>query len=367
MLTREGLEGLYRQLRERSVLSVYIDGGQSDPANRKAWRVRLNKALADERRRVESEAHDDVDAFDAARDAIAAELGKYDAFLPAEGWAGYATSDALHHGEEVPVPMPDLVRWERGLRAAPYVRALKQERLVVAALADQRRARLFTYRAGELSERDDLLADLDFGDLSESASSKRADAPTGYSGSRGETGTDAAQRLIEQSAARLQARLVGAVEELAGKDGLVVLGGTPEVVSALVRDSESGTLAGRVIQRPSMHLGMSEAEVKTAVEDAASELSRGLQDALLSQVIDAARAGGKGALGIQAVTEALREGRVDTLLVTRGLREREGDLVDRFVGTAFEQGAEVEELSGAAAERLDAEGEGAGARLRYTT
>ena len=95
MLTRESLGGLYRTLRDQSVLSVYIDGGQSDPASRKAWRVRLDKALAEERRRVESEAGDEVEAFDAARQAIDAELGKYDAFLPSAGWAGYATPEAL--------------------------------------------------------------------------------------------------------------------------------------------------------------------------------------------------------------------------------------------------------------------------------
>ena len=69
----------------------------------------------------------------------------------------------------------------------------------------------------------------------------------------------------------------------------------------------------------------------------------------------------------QATKEALREGRVDALLLSRGFRERDGDLVDRFVGTAFDQGALVEELSADGAGRLDEEGEGVGARLRYVT
>jgi hypothetical protein len=364
MLTREGLGGLYRTLRDQSVLSVYVDGGQSDPANRQAWRVRLEKGLSDERRRVEKSAGDEVEAFDAARDVIEAELRRHDQFLPVEGWVGYATPGTLHHGEGVSVPMPDLVRWERGLRAAPYVRALKQDRTVVAALADQRRARLFTYRAGEITEREDLIADLDFGDLTDATSSKRADVQAGYSGYRGETGTDAARRLIDRSAAQLQARLMAVVSDLAGHDGFVVLGGIPEIVSALARQAES--LGDRVSERPAMHFDMSVAEVKAAVEEAASELTHRMQERLLTQVVDAALSGGKGSLGIQATKEALRDGRVDTLLLTRGAREREPDVIDHFVGTAFEQGAEVEELSGDAAARLDQEGEGVGARLRYT-
>jgi len=364
MLSREQLEGLYKQLRDAQVLSVYIDGDEANPADRRAWRTTLDRGLAEERRRLEREAPDAVGAFESARELIEAELAQHREFMPGPAWVAFASPDGLHYADGVPVPMPDLVRWERGIRAAPYVRALKQNRVVVAALADQRKARLFSYQNGGISEREDLLADLDFGDLTDATSSKRADTQAGYSGYRGVTGTDAAQRLIDQSAARLQARLIDVVSDVAGPDGFVIFGGTPEVVHALARQADR--LAGRYVERPAMHVGMSEAEVKAVMEEAASELSRTVQDALLGQVVDAARSGGKGCLGIQATKEALREGRVDALLVSRGLREREGDLVDHFVGSAFEQGAAVEELSAAGATRLDEEGEGVGARLRYT-
>jgi hypothetical protein len=362
MLSREQLETLYREVRDTAVLSVYVDGGQSDPANRRAWRTAFDGGMADERRRVEAETPEQLEAFDTARDLIEEAVAGHRQFMPTHGWVAFATADGLCYADGVPVPMPDLVRWERGLRAAPYVRALKQERVVVGALADQRRARVFTYREGTISEQEDLVADTDFGDLSESAASRRG---TGQSGSRGETGSDAGQRAIEVSAARLRSLLLDRVGDLAGRDGFVVFGGTPEVVSAVAKQAEG--FRGRLLERPEMHLDMSEAEVKSVLEDAASELTRGLQEQLLSQVIDAARSGGKGSLGIQATKEALREGRVDALLVSRGLREREGDLVDHFVGTAFEQGALVEELSEVGAARLDEEGEGVGARLRYTT
>jgi hypothetical protein len=361
MLSREQLEALYREVRDEAVLSVYIDGGQSDPANRRAWRTAFDGAMAEERRRIETEAPEELEAFDAARGLIEDAVAGHKEFMPAHGWVAFATGEALRYADGVPVPMPNLVRWERGLRAAPYVRALKQERVVVGVLADRRRARVFTYREGAVSEHDELVADADFGDLSESAASTRG---TGQSGSRGETGSDAGQRAVEVSASRMHSLLLDRVGELAGHDGFVILGGTPEVVSAVAK--QAGGFRGRLLERPDMHLDMSEAEVKTVLEDAASELTRGLQDELLSKVVDAARSGGKGSLGIQATKEALREGRVDALLVSRGFRERDGDLVDRFVGTAFEQGAMVEELSEAGAARLDEEGEGVAARLRYT-
>ena len=362
MLTRDELQGLYRELRDEGVLSVYVDGGQTNPAERRVWHTAMERGLDEERRWLEAHATDELEAFDAARGRIEADLERHRAFLPDRGWIGFATKDDLKHAEGVPVPMPDLVRWERGIRVAPYVRALKQARVVVAALADRRKARIFTYREGEVTEHADLIADLDHGDLSESASSKRAGAQTG---SRGETGTDAGQRALDVSATRIQAQILDAVGNLAGNDGLVVFGGTPEVVSALAR--QSNRFAGRRLERTSMHLGMTAAQVKDEMEAAASELTRGLQDPLLTQVVDAAKSRGKGCLGIQATKEALREGRVDSLLITPGFRAREGDLADHFVGSAFEQGAAVEELSSVGADRLDEEGEGVGARLRYTT
>jgi hypothetical protein len=362
MLTREGLVELYRDLRDDKVLSVYVDGGQDDPADRRAWSVALDGRLADERRRIEVEAPDELAAFDAARALIEEALSDRKAFLQNRGWAGFATSARLPHAAGLPVPMPDLVRWERGMRVAPYVRALKQERPVVAAVADSRKVRIFVYHDGEVEERVDLIADRDFGDLADSVSSKRASR---FSGARGEAGTDVARRLGDRAAERLQAEILDELEELAGHDGFVVFGGTTEVVTSLAR--RASRFGDRWLPRPSMHLGMTESEVRVEVEDAASELTRRLQDGLLREVVDAARSGGRGALGVQAVTEALREGRVDRLLISRGFREREADFADRFAGSAFEHGGEVEELSGEAAEHLDAEGEGVAARLRYTT
>ena len=361
MLNRDQLIDLYRNHREENVLSVYVDGDGHDPAQRRAWTVEFEQRLSKERARVEAESPEQVDAFDRARELVEEQLRRYGAFLPARGWAGFATPEGLHYAEELPVPMPHLVRWERGLRAAPYVRALKQDRMVVAVLVDSRKARVFTYRNGELQERADLLADVDIGDPGESSMSKRAST---YTGSHGETGTDAAQRALEKSASDLQARLVEVVEELAGREGYVVLGGIAERESAVA--GQLAKMADRLTVVPSMHLGMSEAEVRSAVETAASEISRRRQGELLGAVMDMARSGGKGALGVPATEDALRGAQVDTLMLTRGFRERHPDLADHFVGTAFEQGATVEELSGESADRLDEEAEGVAARLRFT-
>jgi hypothetical protein len=362
MLTHDELVDLYRSLREERVLSVYMDGKVADFAERKAWRRRLEHQLAEARGRLDGSDPEDTAAFGRALGRIEASLDAFDNFLPDRGWVGFATSDGLVHAGPLRVPMPDLVRWETGIRVAPYVRALKQERPVYGVILDSRRARLFDYRAGELREPENLSADTFLGDLTDMNVSKR---PTAHSGVRGVTGTDAAQAYLEVGSERMLKRLAERLTEAAGSRGHVVLGGTQEAVSHMAGHLPPA-LRGRVIERPALRFEMSEAEAKEEMETAASELNQAVQERLLTEVMDQARSGGRGALGLKPVEQALSERRVDTLFLSRGFIRANPDFADHLVGAAFEQHAEVEELSTDAASRLDAEGEGVAARLRYT-
>jgi hypothetical protein len=351
---------LYRELRDTPVLSVYLEADRHDPAERRVWAKELEHLLDEERRRVEAASPEALGDYDAARGHVLERLGGFSGFLPDRGWVGFATGSGMVYGESVPVPMPNLVRWEAGIRAAPYVRALKQARPVVGVLADSRKARVFIYLDGEAEEHIDLMAEGLPDDVLDVNVSKRAAT---HSGVRGKTSTDTARASQAKNAARMHARLVELIEENAGKEGFVVVGGPAAVVASVAQ--QASHLAERLLERPSLHLGMSESEVKIAVEEAASELSRRAQERLLNEIIDLSKSGGRGCLGPEDTEVALRERRVETLLLSRQFRERSPDTADHCVGTAFEQNANVEELSGAGAERLEAEGEGIGARLRY--
>ncbi|MDX1566319.1 MAG: hypothetical protein R3223_00865 [Longimicrobiales bacterium] len=361
MLTREKLADLYGQLRDTKVLSIYLDGNGNDPAERKVWRKELDHEIEGARERLADASAEEKEAFESAVSLLMAEIDDFNAFVPDKGWVGFATRDDVHYAESVPVPLPTLARWEDGLRVAPYVRGLKQDRMVAAVLLDSQRARIFEYRDGELVEPESLRADTFIGDLTDVNISKRAATHTG---TRGETGTDAAQRALEVTSERMRKKLMEVVTELVGDKGLLIIGGTPEMVSAAA-SSVPRAMEGRVAERPSLHLEMTTAEVKEAVETAASELTQEIQSRLVDQVIDQALANGRGCLGRESTERALLERRVDTLLLARSFIDENQDFADHCVGTAFEQHAEVEEVSGEADDRLMEEGSGIGARLRY--
>ncbi len=359
MMTHHELMEFYRELQDQQVLSVYLDADQHDPADRDRWRTTLSRQLESIRRSL---AGAEREAFEEAADRVRRELDGFDAFLPDRGFVAFATRDGLRYAETLPVRMPDLARWESGIRAAPYVRVLRSKRPVVLVLVDARRARVFLYVGGSLEEMSAFLADAFVGDLSDAHSGKR---PTKTSGVRGQTSSDAAQRALEASWDRMVKEAMEAAVRQVGDRGFLVVGGTPERVSAARALAPKG-LEDRIRECPSLHVDMKDREVRSALEEIASEMTNRYREQLVARVRDRARAGGRACTGREETERALREMRVDTLLISRSLVEREPDYADRIVGLAFLGGAHVEELDGQVSDDLAGDGEGLAARLRFT-
>lgn len=361
MLTRDELAELYRNLKDEKVLSVYLDGMGKDPAQRRVWRRRLDHEMEREAHRVSQEYSEDEADFETARDHILGELDAYEAFLPGKGWVSFATPEGIRYAESLPAQVPTIVRWEKGPRVASYVRGLKQLRPMVTALLDRQRARVFLYKEGSAEEVADLRADTFLGDLMETAVPPRA---SNFSGTRGETVSDAAQRYLAVGTTRMMKRVKDLATELTDTEGFFLMGGSPEALAAL-KPMIPRSMEWRVLEQPSLHLEMSLPEVEEATAEGASALSKRRQEALLTQVVEQAHANGKGCLGGEETMKALEERRVDTLLLSRAFVEANPDYADQAVTLAFEQDADVRVLGGAPSEKLDAQGGGIGARLRY--
>lgn len=365
MLDQEGLIDLYREWAESSVLSVYLDADQKDPAERERWRVVLNQGLNSVRQRLEDDESDELNDFDEAVDHLEGELARYrSSFLPGAGWVAFVSPEGVFHAGSLEAPTPDLIRWERGIRAAPYVRALKQARPVFVALLDNRKCRLYRYRAGSL----ELIERFESEALSTRSDVGTMKRPTNRTGIRGKTTTDAAQEAADHAAAAMNAEVADRLASLMrGSEVSLVIGGTPAQIKAL--EDRVGPFAGnRSTPVPGMHLDMTDAQVRAAVEESASVSARARAVRLLEEVSSAHHAGGSGALGRSPTEQALREKRVRVLLISDTLLRREPDYADRLVGTAFgSNGAGALTLTGEPGKTLDDTGEGVGALLHYST
>lgn len=360
MLSHDKLIDLYRQLRQEKVLSVYLDVDQHDPAERNKWRIRLDHEVSRRRKELDGD-QGERRRFEQAWDRLKEQLDAFEAFIPEKGWVGFATPERVWYAENVPVPMTDGVFWSEGIRVGPYVRGLKHERPLVALLVDSRHARIFRYAGGEVVETADVRADTFVGDLTDVNVSKRAMASTGF---RGQTGTETAERALDASFDRMMNHVSDRIAEVVEPHGFLVLGGVTESVAA-ARRALPKHLGPRAMEVTSLWMGMGAPEVREALDRAASELHRDFQEELLRQVMEAGRAGGRACLGADETERALREMRVDTLLLSRGYIHAHADAADQAVGQALAQSARVEELSDDGAALLDREAGGIAARLRY--
>lgn len=363
MIAPDALLELYRRHREDTVLSVYVNADQHDFAERDAWRVNLRHGLDAAAERIADADHAERERFAAARRLVeeAATAAAEPSFLPGRGWVAFATGERILHGERLDVPTPNQVRWDTGLRIGQYARAFKQMRPLLLVILDRREATVHRYLGSRLERLEHLHADTWLGDLEEIEVSKR---PATHTGTRGETGTDAAKALLDNAAHQLVSRIIAELEE-AGDNAPVVLGGTDRQVAAL-RRALPEAFAERAHHEPAFHGDMNPAELVKQMSATASRLSDARQERLLSELVELGHAEGDACLGPDPTLRALREQRVRRLLVSAGLQRRDPDLVDRLVGEALaDNGADVDLLAREAGARLDEVAQGVAARLHY--
>ena len=359
MMNTTQLVALERSLRDRRVLSVYLDGTAKDPASKRMWRVHLDHSLSDLRAWLADSPHAERDEFAQCLHLLERELAAFTGNVGAPGWAAFITADRVHDASLLPVAMPTQASWSTGACVAPYLRALKELRPVAVVLADSTRADLYRYHLGALEHIETVRAH-----HTVMPPSHMGDAPrSGYhSGTRGATGHDEAQRSLLEGTNRMLAEAAEHVIRLAGPDGWLVTGGIPHV---------SGQLAERLASRApervlavSLDIHASDADLVAAAQAAASTLRNARDGARIAEILDRGEARGLGTVGPAATRATLEQGRVRELYLTRSYLENHAVEAETAVRSAMHQRAWVEEVSGIAAERLDAHG-GMAARLRY--
>jgi peptide subunit release factor 1 (eRF1) len=106
-------------------------------------------------------------------------------------------------------------------------------------------------------------------------------------------------------------------------------------------------------------------EIVREAEEAARRRRGRRNRLLLERVLEHAGALGRGANGVPDTQRALRSEAVDLLVLSPAFLRVSPEQAERFVRGALLQGADVEVLSGDAANYLDDRAEGIAARLRF--
>jgi hypothetical protein len=361
MLTYAELVDIERSLRGRRVLSVYVGGPAPDPAGRHAWRRAVDGQLGAIRDSLQGASHEEREAFGRASALLGEQMDAMPGVVGAPGWVAFVTAEGVRSAAPVPAPVASLVAWEVGARIAPYVRALKQERPVWVAVVDTRQARLYRYRAGALDALDTLRAHASVGPFDH-----MGDAPREHfhPGTRGTTGTDAAGRERRAATDRMVVELADRLDALSGGDGWIVLGGTPAAAGAALR-ALPAPAAARARVLPGLSVWSTDADIRWLAAEGASALRAERDGALVADLLERAGSRGRSAIGAPAVLHALDAGAVQELVLSYHFVERQPAEAEAAVRAAFDQRAAVEVASGRVGERLDRDGGGVAALLRF--
>jgi len=361
MLTPSDVQALVRELSDTNVLSVYLETRVTDPAMRDAWRPALQTALRDLAATVPERERPD---FEQARGSLLGIVPPLGGTWGAEGWVAFVTADGPRYARELPMQCPTLAAWRKGPVVAPYMRVLKEHRPVIVALVDSRSARVYRYAWGSLEELPEtgLSVPDDVETKLASGSDRRAGAS--YPAPRSATGTEKEQQRQFINFERM-ARMLGArLAELAGDDGWILIGGTPEP-SRLAGAALPSRVADRATVLDTLEHDATVNEIVGAAQRTATELRARRGRALLAPLLEHAGAGGRAASRVPSTQRALRANAVDLLVMSPEFVRIDADEAEEAVRAALLQGAEVEVLSGDAAADLDLRADGIAARLRF--
>jgi hypothetical protein len=359
VLTHDLLAALERELHDRQVLSVYIDGTTGDPATKRAWRVELDRRLAELRSGLPGDGAD-RESFDTCVRLLEARLSKFNGALGSAGWMAFITPDAVHLAGRLPVATATQVAWERGIRASPCLRSLKHGTPVVIALVDAHEVKLFRWWNDELERLKPVRAhSLGNGHDHLGAPPRERFHP----GVRGATGHDAAQRDAEEATERMLASAAERSVRFANRDGWILVAGIPRV-RAQAAKFVAGLAPGRVLELDAIDVHATEARIRDAARTGASAIRNASDRARLADLIDRIGPNARATLGPETTRRALELGRVRELYITQRFLDEHTADSELAVRRAFQQGAHVEAVSGSAAEKLDHYG-GVGARLKF--
>ena len=338
-------------------LSVYLMVDAARLENQAAtpgWRIWLKNALRELRGQ-----HQGDDTFEALRRRCEALLEQQRGH--GKGLALFLTPSS-ERVIELPVPLVEHSIAYGRASLAPLLFAIDEYERTLIVVVDQARARFISgYMGGAQREglhvndveaydfrhKDQMPTGRNQGDRTMGGSNRDAFAAT--------IG-DHLRRFYQEVAAQLRQR----VQDLG--IARIILGGPTEAAHALQHELHE-SVARRVVAIVPIPQWQADDAVMRLALPAALEVEHREEEALVDEVVGLARSGGRGALGRVAVEDCLERQQVELLILPWPLADAE--LRDRLPLAALAAGARIEFVSGAAAQRVNAEG-GVAARLFYT-
>ncbi len=295
MLTDRDLRELLEYTSDEPVLSVYLN---TDPLERAADQVRLHlRALL----KVS-------DAPEADRTAVEAYF-EHDFPWTGRGAAVFSCAgDGLFRAYSLAVPLPNHVHVAQRPFVKPLANVLDSYGGYGVVLVDRQRARMFFFHLGELQAEEDFAGE-------EVRRTKRGGGSQAAGRRSSVAGTRATDEIVERNLREAAERTARFFEGYRVRR--VLIGGTDGNV-ALFRAMLPKAWQSLVVGTFPISMNASHAEVMAKALEIGQQAEHRREENLARQVVTAAAKGQNGVIRLADTLRAVREGRVQTLLISEG-------------------------------------------------
>lgn len=337
-------------------LFLMVDAARlENQASTPGWRIWLKNALRELQAR-----HPEDATFDALRKQAEARLDQHRGH--SKGLALFLTPSS-EQVFELPVPLAENAVAYGRASLAPLLWAIDEYERTLIVVVDRERARFISGYMGGASREGTHVNDVvayDFGE--------KTQMPTGRNqGDRhaGGSNRDAFESTLADHLRRFYQEVAAQVRQIKTDHNIarIILGGPEEAAHALRREMHD-SVARAVVAIVPIPQWVDDGAVLRLALPAALAVERQQEIELVDEVVDLAKSGGRGALGFAAIAQCLERKQVELLILPWPIEDPE--VRDRLPLEALQAGAKIELVSGAAAERVLAEG-GVAARLFYAT
>jgi hypothetical protein len=360
MLQLDDVKQVLSQTDEHT-LTLYVDvdnatqGNQGNPAG---WQIWSRDTLRDMEATLGGDAKE---AWPYIRDWVSDYL---DSYQPSARSLVIIAGPSFQSAYELPMKFDNQAYFGR-----PHVDALiwaiDEMEPYLIGMVDQEKARFFVSYLGSVGFQGGLDIDIDDYDFVELTSAQPTTPGTESKGViTGSSGKDDFKDMLDEHRRRFYKDVIERIGRLmeTHKADRLVLAGAERSFHA-VHDLMDDALKAKVVGMTGVPMYYAQAQIVEAVQPLALEFERRQEMELVDQVVNFARSGGRGALGVSAVREALDMQRVEMLVLNWPLEEE--TLGNELAFRALQLNSNIELVHGDAAALLHGEGKGVGARLYY--
>lgn len=357
MIQFEDVKQLLEQA-DANTLTVYLttdNSAQENQASNPAWQTFIRQAL----RQFDAEhGKGKTGTWPSIRERVEAFAADY---RPASKGLALIYGPEVEQVFELPVRLDNQAYYGKP-SLTPLLWAIDEFEPYLVTMVDNEKAYFVIGYLGQAEFQNDETLYIDFGVEHFGEKVNRVAHQTGQYVTRGSV-RDEFEDFVDEHIAQLHRKVAERTVELLDERGIrrLIVGGDERAAHA-VRDILPEKERAKLVRIARLPLRLKPHEILAQVTEDALEFERQEEIRLVEQVIDFAKSGGRGALGWEAVRQALQMQQVELLILPWPVVD-ETQASDLAIKT-FASGGTLELVHGEAAALLGGEG-GLGARLYY--